>query len=432
MLFAPMLVLAAATAAEGQSCAKDATVTPSCPAASSSSCRPTQAQRARKPCTDATSPSREETEAEIAHLLGQRISVDFKDQPLKQAVNDLRNVTGLNLVLDLPALEAESIDLDRPITMHLDNVTVKAVLNLVLHHAHLAYVIQDDVVRVTTKTRARGKLVVNTFPVDDLVSPTLSLQQLFDAICRRESVIREVDLIELITTTIDPETWAKQGGQGTIEYYPLDKTLVVHQTPDIQEQVAELLAAMRRLMKEKPPHVEAPVPCGFPALCTTEPTASVTTSCPPNDRYVIAATVPPSEPAGSASPPGTMRAAVEDGQERIEMQCPGGIMSCDGLAFNVPGSGRTQTRLFAKDRQIQIRNPYFKASADRALKTGPGQQMVLEGHVRVKYLAGTNAEVVAERIVLGLADGRLEIQPAVTNEKATKEAQQVFQFWSFR
>jgi type II secretory pathway component GspD/PulD (secretin) len=46
---------------------------------------------------------------------------------------------------------------------------------------------------------------------------------------------------------IAPLTWREMGGQGTIDYYPLGMSLVITQTPDIQEQVADLLSALRRL-----------------------------------------------------------------------------------------------------------------------------------------------------------------------------------------
>src|SRR5262249_17299517 len=54
-------------------------------------------------------------------------------------------------------------------------------------------------------------------------------------------------LIKLITNTIAPQSWSDVGGQGTIQYFPLGLALVVNQTPDIQEQIADLLAALRRL-----------------------------------------------------------------------------------------------------------------------------------------------------------------------------------------
>ncbi|MGF1582229.1 MAG: type II secretion system protein GspD [Gemmataceae bacterium] len=57
----------------------------------------------------------------------------------------------------------------------------------------------------------------------------------------------ERDLINLITTTGDPDTWSQVGGQGRIQYFPLGMGLVVTQTQDVQEQVADLLRALRKL-----------------------------------------------------------------------------------------------------------------------------------------------------------------------------------------
>ena len=37
------------------------------------------------------------------------------------------------------------------------------------------------------------------------------------------------------------------GGPGTIDYHPLTMSLIVNQTPDVQEQVADLLIELRRL-----------------------------------------------------------------------------------------------------------------------------------------------------------------------------------------
>jgi general secretion pathway protein D len=58
----------------------------------------------------------------------------------------------------------------------------------------------------------------------------------------------EEQLIKLIINTVQPESWKECGGKGTIEYYPpLGMALVIHQTADVQEQVADLLASLRRL-----------------------------------------------------------------------------------------------------------------------------------------------------------------------------------------
>jgi general secretion pathway protein D len=54
-------------------------------------------------------------------------------------------------------------------------------------------------------------------------------------------------LIELITSTISPESWDEVGGPGSIEEFPLNLSLVISQTQDVHEQIADLLEQLRRL-----------------------------------------------------------------------------------------------------------------------------------------------------------------------------------------
>jgi len=56
-------------------------------------------------------------------------------------------------------------------------------------------------------------------------------------------------LIRFITSTIAPDTWSDVGGEGTIEYYPLGLALIVNQTADVQEQIEDVLAAVRKLSR---------------------------------------------------------------------------------------------------------------------------------------------------------------------------------------
>jgi type II secretory pathway component GspD/PulD (secretin) len=58
-------------------------------------------------------------------------------------------------------------------------------------------------------------------------------------------------LIKLITSAVQPRSWSDMGGPGTIDYFPLTMALVINQTPDIQEQVSDLLAALRRLQDQE-------------------------------------------------------------------------------------------------------------------------------------------------------------------------------------
>ena len=54
-------------------------------------------------------------------------------------------------------------------------------------------------------------------------------------------------LIELITSTIAPQTWDDVGGPGSIAGFDTNLSLVVSQTQEVHEQIADLLDQLRRL-----------------------------------------------------------------------------------------------------------------------------------------------------------------------------------------
>jgi type II secretory pathway component GspD/PulD (secretin) len=252
---------------------------------------------------------RGEKERDIERRLSTPVNLNFNDVPLKTVIDDLRAYQGINIYVDEPALGEEGVSLERPVSIKLEQVSLKSALNLLLHGVHLTYVIQDEVLQITTEARAKGKLVPVTYQVADLVIPIDSFGDLHanplgapaegaaarpaspappptpitgplslsggtssgtpsgtpsggafasaagpteSGITRRgPSNTMEDMLIKLVTNTVAPTSWSEAGGPGTIDYYPLTMALVINQTPDIQEQVAELLAALRRLQDQE-------------------------------------------------------------------------------------------------------------------------------------------------------------------------------------
>jgi len=99
----------------------------------------------------------------------------------------------------------------------------------------VVYPVADLVVPVSQAVCARGEESKKTLPIT-LETPT----------AQKPASINEARLMELIRTTIAPRSWAARGGRGTMEYYTLGMSLVVTQSPAVQEQIADLLAALRR------------------------------------------------------------------------------------------------------------------------------------------------------------------------------------------
>lgn len=54
-------------------------------------------------------------------------------------------------------------------------------------------------------------------------------------------------LIDLITSTVAPQSWEDVGGSGAIESFPTNLSLVISQTEDVHQQIADLLDQLRRL-----------------------------------------------------------------------------------------------------------------------------------------------------------------------------------------
>src|SRR5262249_996691 len=123
-----------------------------------------------------------------------------------------------------------------PVSVHLSNVSLKSALNVVLRDARLAYAVRDGVLVISTPAVCAGKPTRKVYPVGKLLGRDAN---------------GEV-LIRLITRTVEPASWDVRVGSGTVDYYPVGRALVVSQTPDVHEQVADFLASLHALAEGQP------------------------------------------------------------------------------------------------------------------------------------------------------------------------------------
>jgi hypothetical protein len=79
-----------------------------------------------------------------------------------------------------------------------------------------------------------------------------------------------------------------------------------------------------------------------------------------------------------------------------------------------------QLQLSTCARQIQITNPCFRAAADRLVRIEGEDGVLLEGRVRIQCQGdGQPEEVFAERVFVGLKEGRLTIKPSMVTSGNT-------------
>lgn len=121
---------------------------------------------------------RTEKEKEIeSQLKRQTISINFKNTPLDEVITYMQTYSGINFDIDTSALKADGIDPRTEITSTLKEIRLESALGVVLDKAKLRWVIDKEVVKVTTARGAQGKLIRRTVPVADLVVPVQNAQK---------------------------------------------------------------------------------------------------------------------------------------------------------------------------------------------------------------------------------------------------------------
>jgi hypothetical protein len=182
--------------------------------------------------------------------LTQPVSLRCTDRPLALVLQDLAGQSGLPIHLNRHRLEEAGVNPDNlVVSQSLENVSLASLLHLLLDEIELAFYVRDAAVEVTTPEDAESpdNMVTVAYPVHDLVD--LPGGRDFDS------------LIELIVTTVAPESWSDVGGPALVGE-EVDGWLLISQTGDVHEQIEQLLTQIRHTLAydAAPPIFGVPLP----------------------------------------------------------------------------------------------------------------------------------------------------------------------------
>lgn len=195
--------------------------------------------------------------------------VSFEDAPLDQVMDWLGTITPMNVNVKWQVLEDAGVNRDKPITMNVSNLRLSQVLWLLMQEASgpdlkLAYRASGDLLIISTADDLGKEMVVRVYDVSDLLvrvtnfrnAPQLDITQasqgggqgggssqnifggnsgggsMQDEDSQRGSAQGQEEdqdiqkLIDLIVQTVEPDSWAINGGLGTIQSFQ-GKLLVV-------------------------------------------------------------------------------------------------------------------------------------------------------------------------------------------------------------
>jgi hypothetical protein len=115
-------------------------------------------------------------EIKIRGTLEKPTEVNFNEQPLEEAIRYLAEYHGIDIWIDKTALLDEGTALDQPVTLQLSGATFRSTLKLLLEPLNLTWLIEDEVMKITTTVKASEKLSTRVYPVADLVIPIRTMR----------------------------------------------------------------------------------------------------------------------------------------------------------------------------------------------------------------------------------------------------------------
>ena len=193
-------------------------------------------------------------EKKILEALVAPTRIETIEVPLQDMLDHLAELHNIEIQIDNKALCYVGIDPSTPITKDLKGITLRSALKLILRELELAYVIQGEVLLITTPEEAEHCLITRVYPVTDLLYRD-----------DEQGDISRYDadsLVDMFTAVFHHQnmSWS-EARPGSITAMPIKNgmTLVVSQTRDFHETIERILQLLRRVNKAEKLPVSIPV-----------------------------------------------------------------------------------------------------------------------------------------------------------------------------
>jgi hypothetical protein len=174
----------------------------------------------------------------ILAALKKPVSVNLTNARMTEFIEVLQKQGNTNVVIDDVGLNEVGKGIDTPISISADRITLADALKRVLEPLGLDYVIKDEVLLISSRSRCRPMLEVRTYPVADLVTDN------------KTAAGAKVDfepLTKLITSTVEPASWEGSGGRGRIQSVENTLSLVIRQSATGHQRTCALLQNLRSM-----------------------------------------------------------------------------------------------------------------------------------------------------------------------------------------
>ena len=191
-------------------------------------------------------PAEQSAQQDIENALSQKDTFDFADVSLSSFVSMLREKYRVNVVIDYRALNEKEIGADSPVSIKLKDVTVRSALELAIRPLGLSWTVYCEAIVISTPKAIQSMQFTKVYDITELATVSDGQGKTWE----------EPDaLVDLITSTVVPESWDGMGGRGTIQLVSTGtaRLLVVSQDYRVQRQVEGLLSELQAAVKQHAP-----------------------------------------------------------------------------------------------------------------------------------------------------------------------------------
>jgi len=201
---------------------------------------------------------KERWELELRSKLASPVTMEFRETPIAQAIEQLSSVGGVNIIVD-PDMQLDGLTVSIPRAQ----MPLESMVRWVARFGKMRYCLRDGAVYLTGRAGALDAPVTRIYDIATLLSaPTTSepvrtpgpiepgprLRQVVEATSPDPEPIGQ-GWVQFIRASIAPETWQRsdvlQANQPYTIQYRNGRIVVVH-TPEVQKQIENLLNDFRK------------------------------------------------------------------------------------------------------------------------------------------------------------------------------------------
>jgi hypothetical protein len=178
----------------------------------------------------------EALEAYLEQALDAAVDLDLHKIALGDVMAYLAEKYTVPIYLDNKGLADAAVDSSVPITFAAHGTSLRAALRTMLDEFDLTFVIQDEVLKITSEEKADEILTTKVYPVSDLLGARHNFGP----------------LMNMMKCTVQPDSWDDNGGPGSIQSFGPAQALVISQKRDVHEEIDELFVRLRRVLDVYP------------------------------------------------------------------------------------------------------------------------------------------------------------------------------------